>query len=147
MKSFFLILFSISLFAHAQTYKRVKVYDGNKSYTLRNANIDFEKQELSYFDNAKQSDLSIPLSGIDKIKHKRGSYWLVGLLGGTGAGILISVATKPENGEWWYGSGPKILIGMGVGTLVGAFLPKESVVYVNDSKTLSLSLNGIQLKF
>lgn len=129
----------------AQEFKQIKVIDENSSKTLKNVSVNFEKNLLSYTDENGQF-VTENIDKYEKIQVKKGTNWLAGMLGGMAGGFLGNAVSRGKDEEIWYGAGPAILIGAGLGAIIGTLSPRYKVLK-NENRSVSLGLNSIKYSF
>lgn len=111
--------------------KKVEIFNSNQ-------NIVYHLQDGTT-KNASFSDIS-------QIKLKKGSHVWSGLAGGFVGSIIGKLISSSEEKPWWYGAGPVILIGTGVGGIIGALIPRYEPIDLKKGK-LEVSLNSIKYSF
>ncbi|MGI9528037.1 MAG: hypothetical protein ACR2MS_13095 [Weeksellaceae bacterium] len=147
MKNLLWLMMVISALGQAQSIKKgIIVTDAQEKLKVENIIFDTYANQINYIESGGEVK-ELSLNQVVMIKEQKGSYWLMGALGGLGASLLVSAATAPEDGEWWYGAGPKILIGTGIGAAIGAFIPKYKEVSLDENTSLSFTTNGIKFNF
>lgn len=143
---FSLILF-IGAMGFAQEFKQMLLRADGNSTVIKQAVVDYESNQVTYLDE-NQKQVSLDLSNYDQVYYKKGSQWFAGMagaMGGTVIGSLIGGGGK--NQEWYYGLGPKLLIGGGLGAAVGALFPRYKKLKLGDEAQVEVGLNHIRLKF
>ncbi|SMC50293.1 hypothetical protein [Moheibacter sediminis] len=140
----YLCLFLGSL-SFAQEFKQIKVTDENSSKTLKNVSVNFETNLLSYNDENGQF-VTENIDKYEKIQVKKGTNWLAGMLGGMAGGFLGNAISRGKDEEIWYGAGPAILIGAGIGAIVGTLSPRYKVLK-KENTSISLGLNSVKYTF
>ncbi|MBV7439996.1 hypothetical protein KRX57_01025 [Weeksellaceae bacterium TAE3-ERU29] len=129
----------------AQEYKNVMVVKDGANVKLDFLKIDEINNTYSYtLDNGQ-----IVTGNLSEVSvyQKKGSYWLAGMLGGLGGGVLGSVVMHNGEGSWWYGAGPRILVGTLAGTAVGFLFPKYKEIEVNKNVSIRFNNGGLSINF
>lgn len=138
--------FLFSIITFGQEYKQMRLVSDNQAMIIKNAVVDTSSNQITYLDDYGDKAY-LNLSDFDQIQYKKGSQWLAGMLGGMGGSILGSMIATQEGEEWWYGLGPKFLIGGGLGAAVGALFPKYKNLEVGENVQVEVGLNAVKITF
>lgn len=145
MKKIFYLFVLFGSVLLAQDFKQIRVSDGDGSTIIKNATVSLEMNLLTY-KNQNGEFVTESLNQYRKIEVKKGSEWLAGLISGMGAGFLVNAIFRGDDEEIWYGAGPAMLIGGGIGLAVGSLIPRYKVLE-NENSSVSFGLNSIKFIF